>query len=477
MKYLALLLAVTACQKIDPLYCADHPTERACGGSGSAGDSVSIGGTVTGLGSSHGLVLQNNGTDDLPIAMDGNFVFATPIAVDDTYNVTVSVQPTQPSLMCAVTKGTGTASVDVNNVVVTCMPAAYSIGGVVVGLASGSQVVLANGSDQVTVSSSTTFQFPTKVPSGSSYSVTIVPPAGSCAVFGGGGVVGNADVSSIVVNCSSNEFAIGGNVTGLNGTVVLGNSKNNDSVSISSNGTYAFPMLVGNGMQYNVSVTAQPSYPPASQACSVANASGNALMNVQDINVSCMTNHFTVGGNVTGLTGTLVLQDNGGDNLTITSNGGFTFATPVDSGTSYTVTVAQQPTNQTCTINRAMGVVGNGPVNNVGVSCAINDQGIRCGNGYCDPATQECCSPTSGASCQPKGTCGGALICDDAYDCTAQGMSGYCCELTNGGNNQYRDSTCTNSCSHILCDPNVNGSCPSGTCKPDNLLPNVYSCQ
>src|SRR5215471_107899 len=59
---------------------------------------------------------------------------------------------------------------------------------------------------------------------------------------------------------------------------------------------------------------------------------------------------FTVGGTVSGLSGTgLVLQDNGGDNLTISANGAFTFATKA---TAYNVTVLTQPTNppQTCTV-------------------------------------------------------------------------------------------------------------------------------
>ena len=42
---------------------------------------------------------------------------------------------------------------------------------------------------------------------------------------------------------------------------------------------------------------------------------------------------YTIGGTVSGLTGTgLVLADNGGDNLPVTANGAFTFATPVTSG-------------------------------------------------------------------------------------------------------------------------------------------------
>src|SRR6202021_2284305 len=45
---------------------------------------------------------------------------------------------------------------------------------------------------------------------------------------------------------------------------------------------------------------------------------------------------FTVGGTVAGLTsGTLVLADNGGDDLTVSANGSFTFATPLATGAAY----------------------------------------------------------------------------------------------------------------------------------------------
>ena len=41
---------------------------------------------------------------------------------------------------------------------------------------------------------------------------------------------------------------------------------------------------------------------------------------------------YTVGGSVSGLSGTVVLQDNGGDALSVAANGPFTFATPVQAG-------------------------------------------------------------------------------------------------------------------------------------------------
>ena len=59
---------------------------------------------------------------------------------------------------------------------------------------------------------------------------------------------------------------------------------------------------------------------------------------------------YTIGGTVTGLTGAgLVLQDNGGDNLTVSANAtSFTFSTAVASGGAYSVTVLTQPAGQSC---------------------------------------------------------------------------------------------------------------------------------
>ena len=81
---------------------------------------------------------------------------------------------------------------------------------------------------------------------------------------------------------------------------------------------------------------------------------------------------YTVGGSVFGLSGTLVLENNGGDNLTINSNGSFTFATPVAQGAPYNVTVLTQPATQTCTVTNGSGTMGGANVTNVGVNCVTN---------------------------------------------------------------------------------------------------------
>lgn len=64
----------------------------------------------------------------------------------------------------------------------------------------------------------------------------------------------------------------------------------------------------------------------------------------------------SVGGRVVGLTGSgLVLQNNGGDNLSIGANGPFTFATPVGAGAPYAVSVLTQPSGQICSVQNSNG--------------------------------------------------------------------------------------------------------------------------
>ena len=68
---------------------------------------------------------------------------------------------------------------------------------------------------------------------------------------------------------------------------------------------------------------------------------------------------YTVGGTVSGLTTTgLILQNNGGDDLTIAGDGSFTFATPIASGLAYQVTVHQQPAGAGCRIENGSGTIG-----------------------------------------------------------------------------------------------------------------------
>ena len=97
--------------------------------------------------------------------------------------------------------------------------------------------------------------------------------------------------------------------------------------------------------------------------------SANRIDNWSGGDVTTGTASYTVGGSVSGLSGTLVLQDNGGDDRTVTADGGFTFATPVAAGSAYSVTVKSKPAGQSCAVANGSGTVS-GNVTNVTVICA-----------------------------------------------------------------------------------------------------------
>jgi hypothetical protein len=79
---------------------------------------------------------------------------------------------------------------------------------------------------------------------------------------------------------------------------------------------------------------------------------------------------YTIGGSVSGLSGTgLALQNNGGDTLAVAANGPFTFSTALANAAAYNVTVSTQPSGQTCTVNGGSGTVASAAVTNIGVTC------------------------------------------------------------------------------------------------------------
>ena len=98
---------------------------------------------VSGLTGS-GLVLQNNAGDDLSVAANGTYAFATPVASGASYAVTVKTQPTAPMQICTVTGGTGTVSGADVTASVQCT-AAYVLPTTATDVSLGASSVLVNG--------------------------------------------------------------------------------------------------------------------------------------------------------------------------------------------------------------------------------------------------------------------------------------------------------------------------------------------
>jgi hypothetical protein len=335
-----------------------------------------VGGTVTGLSAAGGTVqLQNNGGDTLTITADSVFTFATSLASGSAYRVTA--QPSAANVSCTVTNGSGTVSnANITNVAVTCKLNSYTIGGTVTGLPAGASIVLQdNGNDSLTVTANGSFTFATPVVSGGTYNVTAGGGGGvvSCTVGNATGTVGGANVTNVAVTCQLNSYSIGGTVTGLpaSGASIVLQDNGKDALTVTANGSFTFATALTSGSTYTVSI--QSTAGPVS--CSVGNATGTVgVANVTNVAVTCQLNSYTIGGTVTGLPASgasIVLQDNGKDSLTISANGSFTFATPIVSGSTYTVTASGGGGIVSCTVGNATGTVGSANVTNVAVTCQL----------------------------------------------------------------------------------------------------------
>ena len=165
-------------------------------------------------------------------------------------------------------------------------------------------------------------------------------------------------------------YTIGGTVTGLTGAGLVLQDNGGDNLTVSANATsFTFATAITSGGAYSVTVFAQP----AGESCTVTSGGGTATANVTSVSVACIQ-AYTIGGSVFGLGGTgLVLQDNGGDNLTVSgsaTNYAFTFDGSIpNGGAPYGITVLSNPSGQACTVANPIGTA-TADVTNVDITCS-----------------------------------------------------------------------------------------------------------
>ncbi|MCE7506722.1 lactonase family protein [Polynucleobacter sp. IMCC30063] len=180
-------------------------------------------------------------------------------------------------------------------------------------------------------------------------------------------------------------YSTSATVSGLVGTTVLQNN-GADNLSVAVNGGTTFTTQLANGASYAITVLTQPN----GSTCVVNNGVGTiASANITNSTVVCTVNPssggggdsgggggtpaptatFTVSATVSGLVGTTVLQNNGGNNLSVSANGVTTFTTALANGAAYAVTVLTKPASQICTVFNGSGVIASANVTNVTVVC------------------------------------------------------------------------------------------------------------
>lgn len=170
--------------------------------------------------------------------------------------------------------------------------------------------------------------------------------------------------------CGGGDSAgIGGTVQGLAaGQTVTLQDNGSDSLTVTTGGNFRFAVTLQAGVPYNVSVLTQP----VGGICQVANGTGQvdgSGDSVTSIAVACVTT-ASVGGTVSGLAvGAAVTLTNGTVLLPVAANGPFAFPDVLVAGTSFQVSVAQQPLGQVCTVANGAGTVSATSGSAVTVTC------------------------------------------------------------------------------------------------------------
>ena len=245
----------------------------ACGGgggssssSGSGGStgtsSFTIGGSVSGL-SASGLILQDNGGDNLTVASGAStFTFATQVASGGAYAVTVLTQPSGAT--CTVTNGSGTATANVTSVKVACV-ATYTVAGTITGpLNAGLKLQDYSGGETLPVPAGVgSYKFTQAVASGTTVQVKVTAqPAFETCNPGSSNFSGpiTSNITTDTFSCAAvpatsvqvTSFASGtsfnapaGVAVDSSGNVYVANSAGNDILLISPSGTVS--VLAGSG--------------------------------------------------------------------------------------------------------------------------------------------------------------------------------------------------------------------------------------
>ena len=305
------------------------------------------------------LVTQDSKGDTLTFTTNDTQTFATSYASGSTYSVTVQTQPAgQTCTLSSNASGTITAN---TTVTATCATNNYTISVAVSGL-TGTLVTQDSKGDTLTFTTNNTQTFATSYASGSTYSVTIQtqPTGQTCTLSSNASGTISAN-TTVTATCTTNvvNYNISVAVTGLTGTLVTQDSKS-DTLTFTTNNTQTFATSYASGSTYSVTVETQPT----GETCTLSsNASGTITANVT-VTATCTSTSPTISVSVTGLSGTLIMEDDQGATLTFSSNGTQTFSNSYAAGATYTVSVTAQPAAQSCiptystgTINSSMTIV------------------------------------------------------------------------------------------------------------------------
>jgi hypothetical protein len=410
MKFIGLRAVYIALASLALAACGGGGGDSGSGGSGGVTPTYTITATFTGLTAAVTTVYNGSPAANVPANSTSVLVVAG-LASGTAYTITLQGLPV--GLGCGpVTAGANVGTIGTANVTIafSCAPT-YVVGGSITGLTvAGLQVRLfpdfagspgIAGFNVAPARNATSYQFGIQVRGDISYIARIIAqPAGLTCRFANNTVDSTAPMNNAAVQlpitCVAGSgpsiYTVGGTVAGhAGGNVVLrlNNSSGTDQTIAPGTGSFTFAGTpLATGIPYAVSLVSSPS----GQACSVDNGIDTiGTANVTNVAVTCsaVTTGFTIGGAISGNTGSVGLSLNGSNGL-LAAGPNFTFPNPLGTGAAYNVLITTPPAGQTCVLGNPSGTVANANVANINVTCTTQGSTFTIGgtiNGNTAPVT------------------------------------------------------------------------------------------
>lgn len=341
--------------------------------------SYTVGGTISGLGSGKTLVIRNNGGDDKTLSDNGSFTFDTSLTGGSSYAVDIYEKVDNQN--CVVTNSVGTiSSSNITNINISCdnfhmfdTVDAHN-GNFATGYSNG--IAGADAFCQTERPSGVTGNYKALISDGVN---RIACTSGNCVTSEGSEHIG------WILNGNTDYYRLD-NTTKIGTTDPIGlfftlanfdnaltdtefsdwtglysdwtSSANNNNLWTDESDTY-------NG-EFGLSDYGDTNFIDNS------NTPSSGGLNIACVEQSLPTAYtYNVAVSVSGLASgrTVVLQNNGGNNLTVTTNGSHNFSTKLADNAPYNVTILTQPVDQVCSVTNGPGLIYGNDTSNISVVC------------------------------------------------------------------------------------------------------------
>jgi hypothetical protein len=173
----------------------------------------------------------------------------------------------------------------------------FTVSVTVAGLSAGKEIILTDGTNNLTATTNTIYTFSTKLPNASPYqiSITTQPIGQTCVIAYASGNIDSSNVTTALVNCIDNPaptYSIGLSISGLDAGKNLTVTNGIENITATINTSYTFPTQVGSNSNYSITVLNHPN----GQFCRAYNATGTVNnSNISNVSIVC-SQVFTFNG-------------------------------------------------------------------------------------------------------------------------------------------------------------------------------------